>query len=70
MFDFLLQPYFGKPLLLWLGLLDYLLLLFAMSIPVMKRKNIKFIDFEWHPRLAALAMLIATLLLIASFIVS
>lgn len=51
---------FGKPLIMYLGLLTLSSFLFTASIAVL---NIKFginkIPFKWHPRMAAISITLA-----------
>jgi hypothetical protein len=50
---------FGKPLILYLGVLTLLAFLFTASIAVLNFKGIRTIPFKWHPRFAALALCLA-----------
>jgi hypothetical protein len=51
----------GKPIIMYLGILTYLSLLFTAFISV---SNVKFgihiVPFKWHPRLAAVTIILAT----------
>jgi len=53
-------PIFGKPLIMYLGIFTLLSLLITASIAIL---NIRFriftIPFYWHPRMAALTILLA-----------
>ena len=40
---------FGKPLIMYLGILTLLAFLFTASIAVMNLKGIRIIPFKWHP---------------------
>ncbi len=47
---------FGKPLIMYLGILTLFLFLFAASIAIMNMKGIRRIPFKWHPRMAVIAI--------------
>lgn len=50
---------FGKPLIMYLGILTLLAFLFTASIAIMTMKGFRTIPFRWHPRCAALAIVLA-----------
>ena len=50
---------FGKPLIMYLGILTLLAILFTASIAVLNLKGIRTIPFRWHPRCAAGAIVLA-----------
>jgi len=50
---------FGKPLILYLGILTLLAILFTAAIAIMNKKGIRVIPLWWHPVCAACAILIA-----------
>ena len=50
---------FGKPLIMYLGILTLLVFLFTAAIAVMNLKGIRTIPFRWHPRCAAIAIFLA-----------
>jgi hypothetical protein len=50
---------FGKPLIMYLGILTLLAFLFTASIAVMNLKGIHTIPFKWHPRCAQFAIVLA-----------
>jgi hypothetical protein len=50
---------FGKPLILYLGVLTLFAVLLTASIAVLNFKGIRTIPFKWHPRVAAIAIFIA-----------
>lgn len=52
-------PVFGKPLILYLGILTLLAFLLTASIPVMNKKGIRVIPSRWHPLCAGCAILLA-----------
>jgi hypothetical protein len=52
-------PIFGRPLIMYLGILTLLAFLFTASIAVMTMKGIRTIPFRWHPRCAAAAIVLA-----------
>lgn len=49
----------GKPLIVWLGFLTLLSLLLAAAIAILNRRGIHTIPARWHPRCAAVAILLA-----------
>ena len=51
---------FGKPLIMYLGILTFLSLVSTITIIVLKKKGYK-IDFKWHPRFAILTLILATI---------
>lgn len=50
---------FGKPLILYLGVLTLLALLSTATIAVLNKKGIRTIPFKWHPRCAAFVICLA-----------
>ena len=50
---------FGKPLIMYLGILTLLAFLVTASIAVMNMKGIRTIPFRWHPRCAVVAIFLA-----------
>jgi hypothetical protein len=50
---------FGKPLILYLGILTLLAFLMTASIAVMTMKGIRIIPFRWHSRCAVFAIILA-----------
>jgi hypothetical protein len=50
---------FGKPLILYLGILTLLAFLVTATIGVMVLKGIRTIPFRWHTRCAGCAILLA-----------
>jgi len=52
---------FGKPLIMYLGILTLFLFLFVASIAVMNKKGIRTIPFRWHPRMAVIAICCAVI---------
>jgi hypothetical protein len=54
-------PVFGFPFLLYLGAITLLSFLLTASIAVMNKKRIHAIPFKWHPRMAALSIIIAVI---------
>lgn len=47
---------FGRPLIMYLGILVLLSFLFTASIAVMNKKGIHRIPFRYHPRMAAVSI--------------
>jgi hypothetical protein len=52
---------FGKPLIMYLGILTYLCLISTAIIGYLSFKGITTIPFRWHPRLALAAIILATI---------
>lgn len=52
---------FGKPLIMYIGILTLCLILFAASIAAMNMKGIRTIPFKWHPRMALIAICCAVI---------
>jgi len=50
---------FGKPLIMYLGILTLLAFLFTATIAAMNLQGIRTIPFKWHPRCAAVAIFLA-----------
>lgn len=50
---------FGKPLIMYLGVLTLLAFLFTAMIAVLNFKRIRTIPFKWHPRCAVIALCLA-----------
>lgn len=51
--------FLGKPLVMYGGILTFLLLLFTATVGFLNFKGISVIPFKWHPRLAILTIIIA-----------
>jgi hypothetical protein len=52
---------FGKPLIMYIGIVTLAVFLVTASIPVLNKKGIRIIPFGWHPRCAVLAISLAIL---------
>jgi len=52
---------FGKPLIMYLGILTLASLLVTAAISVMNRQGIRTIPFAWHPRGAMATICLATI---------
>jgi hypothetical protein len=52
-------PLFGKPLIMYLGILTLFAFLFTASIAILNMRGIRTIPFRWHPRCAAVAIALA-----------
>ena len=52
---------FGKPLVMYGGILTFFLLLFTASVGFLNMKGIRTIPFKWHPRLAGATIIMAVL---------
>jgi len=50
---------FGKPLILYLGIITVCMFLVTASIPVLSRRGVVKIPFIWHARMAVLSICIA-----------
>jgi hypothetical protein len=50
---------FGKPLILYLGVLTIFAFMFTAAIAVLNSKGIRTIPFKWHPRCAVVAISLA-----------
>jgi hypothetical protein len=50
---------FGKPLILYLGIITVCMFLVTVSIPVLSRRGIVKIPFIWHVRMAVLSICFA-----------
>lgn len=53
--------FLGKPLVMYGGIFTFLLLLFTATVGVLNSKGIHVIPFRWHPRLALITIIIATI---------
>ncbi|MDD2487313.1 MAG: hypothetical protein PHS92_03015 [Candidatus Gracilibacteria bacterium] len=52
----------GKPVIMYMGIITYILILLTMSVAVLNLHfQIRIINFKWHPRLAVLTIIFATL---------
>jgi hypothetical protein len=52
---------FGKPAIMYGGILTYLLLLSTAIVGYLNFKGIYIIPFKWHPRLALTAIIVASI---------
>lgn len=50
---------FGRPLIMYLGILVLSSFLFTAFISVSNRRGITIIPFKWHPRMAAFSIALA-----------
>lgn len=50
---------FGKPVIVYLGILTLALLLLTATIPVLNRNGIRTIPLAWHPRCAMATICLA-----------
>lgn len=50
---------FGRPFIMYLGILTLSSFLFTASIALMNRRGITVIPFKWHPRMAAFSIALA-----------
>jgi hypothetical protein len=51
--------YFGKPLIMYGGILTLSLLIFTAAVGFLNHHGIHAIPFKWHPRLATLTIIVA-----------
>lgn len=59
--DIMLYPLFGRPLIVWGGIITFFLLIATASIPILNKKGLAKIPYAWHPRLAAVFIIMAAL---------
>ena len=52
---------FGKPLIMYLGLMTLLSFSFTASIAIMNKRGIKGIPFRYHPKMAIFSLVLAIL---------
>jgi len=50
---------FGKPLIMYLGMLTLSSFLFTASISIMNKRGFHKIPFRWHPRMAIISITLA-----------
>jgi hypothetical protein len=50
---------FGRPLIMYLGIVTLLMFLITASIAILNMKGIDTIPFVWHPRFAVVSLLLA-----------
>ena len=51
--------FFGKPLVMYGGILTFLLMLSTATVGFLNFKGIHIIPFKWHPRLALTTIIVA-----------
>ena len=56
-----LTLFLDKPLVMYGGIMTFLLLLFTATVGALNFKGITVIPFKWHPRLAIITIIIATI---------
>ena len=54
-------PILGLPFMIWIGILAFLFLLFTASISAMNKKGIHKIPMQWHMRMAAVTIVLASI---------
>ncbi|MFH1427162.1 MAG: hypothetical protein ABIG60_01370 [Patescibacteria group bacterium] len=52
---------FGKPLIMYLGILTLLLFFFTALIAILNKKRIQAIPFKWHVRMAIISFSFAAI---------
>ncbi|MDO9183106.1 MAG: hypothetical protein Q7U04_11895 [Bacteriovorax sp.] len=57
--EFALYIFLGKPLVMYGGILTFVLMLTTASIGALNFRGIVVIPFKWHPRLAGLTITVA-----------
>lgn len=50
---------FGRPLIAYMGMLTLISLILTALTAILNKRGIRIIPFEWHPRLAALTVILA-----------
>ena len=60
-FDLAYYLIFGKPLIMYMGILTYLCLLATATIGALNFRGITVVPFKWHPRFAAATVVLATI---------
>jgi len=50
---------FGRPLIMYLGILTFSSVSFTALVGFLNFKGIRIIPFKWHPRLAAISITLA-----------
>jgi hypothetical protein len=53
------HPFFGLPVVAYLGMLTLLLFIFTASVGYSNFKGKSILPFKWHPRLAVTALIFA-----------
>ena len=56
-----LTMFLGKPLVMYGGILTFLLLLSTATVGFLNFKGISVIPFKWHPRLALTTIIVAVI---------
>jgi hypothetical protein len=56
--DIIFFPIFGKPLIMYSGIITFLFLFSAAAIPILNKKGITRIPFIWHSRLARIFLIL------------
>jgi hypothetical protein len=51
----------GKPLIMYGGILTYFFLIFTALAGYMRLRGIMLIPYKWHPRLAVLTIIVASI---------
>jgi len=59
--DIIFYPIFGKPLIMYTGIITFLFLFATAAVPILNRKGITRIPFYWHYRLAAIFLTLGLL---------
>jgi len=54
--NYALILFLGKPIIMYGGILTFLLMLFTATVGALNFKGITIIPFKWHPRLAGLTI--------------
>jgi hypothetical protein len=54
----ILFPIFGKPLIMYGGIITFLFLFSAALIPILNKKGVTKIPFIWHSRLATVFLIL------------
>lgn len=52
---------FGKPLIMYVGIVTLFSFLFTATIAILNKKGIQKIPFSWHPRMAIISITLAVI---------
>jgi hypothetical protein len=56
-----LTLFLGKPLIMYGGIITFLLLLFTATVGALNFNGITVVPFKWHPRLAVITIIVAVI---------
>lgn len=52
---------FGRPLIMYVGVLTLSFLFLTATISALNRRGIRVIPFKWHPRMAKITLILAAI---------